>query len=474
MDGVKEILAAASNRTFTLESVIVPDPVMLPGNLSDYSLSKIKDLYAAANQEVLTKYGDEMDVNRFEMLIYFFPTDTNVEPFGMTQGNSVFGLRYKPACVNVGGGNGTSPVAIAHEIGHAFLLYAHAASANPQTGEVLRWAGDPYEMMGYGLNGNLLVPPHLGLIYRYYWGWASDDEITTVTEPGTHQLDLGRALLLPTNKNHLLWLELITQPIWLTSQTDGLLVRIDGANGGVYHATLDMTPATEFQADLHMSPGQSIVFEGRKITFIKSIASQGSPNLSAEIKIEASGPWIVPKIQTSAAQGLAPLTVDLNVFTEGTGHAAQYLWQFSDGSTAEGPAANHTFLQPGQFPVTVTVTDDQGALSLAAVTITVEPSRRLIPFYQQSASSWTGSRSRTTRQTLRTCRIPPVRARRGKRWRGQSLGVWRPDTSLPSSAGKFSDSLPTLRRRGGLSSSRRIRNSAVFSSSAAGRRWTAR
>ena len=169
-----------------------------------------------------------------------------------------------------------------------------------------------------------------------------------------------------------------------------MLVRIDGANGGVYHATLDMTPATEFQADLHMSPGQSIVFEGRKITFVKSIANQGSPTPSAEIKIEASGPWIVPKIQTSAAQGLAPLTVDLNVFTEGTGHAAQYLWQFSDGSTAEGPAANHTFLQPGQFPVTVTVTDDQGAQSLAAVTITVEPSRRLIPFYQQSASSWTG------------------------------------------------------------------------------------
>ncbi|MFB3902616.1 MAG: PKD domain-containing protein [Acidobacteriota bacterium] len=389
MDGTNELFGDLSNHTFSLESTIVPDPVLLPGNVGDYHLSKIKDLYAAANQVVLTKYGSEMDANRFDLLVYFFPTDTNSEPFGMGPWNSVFGLRYKPPCVNLGGGNSTTPIAIAHEIGHAMLLYAHAASMDPATGQVLRWAGDVYDLMGYGLNMSLIVPPHLGLIYRYYWGWTKEGDITPVIEPGTYQLDPDKALLFTTDKNHLLWLELITADLAYKGEAGGLLVRVDGANGGVYHATLDMTPATEFQADLHMKPGQSLVFEGRKITFVRSIPN-GTPTPSAEITIEAAGSRIVPKLQPSATTGLAPLTVQFDTIIGGTGQPAKYEWDFSDGGTAEGPNVSHTFLQPGKYPVKLTVTDDQGAVSLASVVITVEPSRRLIPFYQQSDNSWTG------------------------------------------------------------------------------------
>jgi hypothetical protein len=291
LEGVDRIFAAASNHTFSLESVVVPEPVMLPGDSTDYSLKKVKDLYAVANREVLKKYGSSMDSNSFDVLVYFFPTDTNVEPFGMGRWNSVFGLRYKPAVVNVGGQSNTRPEAIAHEMGHAYLLYGHAASADPKTGEVLKWAGDPYELMGYGLNRNLINPPHLGFAYRYYWGWTSAGEITTVNQPGTHRLDPGKALLLKTSQNTPLWLELITAEQAYADETGGLLVRLDRAGEkGIYHATLDMTPETAFQADLHMKPGQSIVFEGCRITYVKSIPREKSKTPSAEIRIDTMNP----------------------------------------------------------------------------------------------------------------------------------------------------------------------------------------
>jgi PKD repeat protein len=393
MDGVKEIFAVASHHTFSLESVIVPEPVLLPGNYSDYDDMPNLDLYAIANKEVLQKYGSEMDSNRFEVLVYFFPTDTNASPFGQTE-QATYGLRYKPAVANIGLGLMTTPEAIAHEIGHGYFFYGHAASGDPQTGEVLKWAGDPYELMGYGVAPIVIPlrnPSHIGLIYRYYWGWTTEDEITPVTESGTHQLDPGKALLLSTNKNTPLWLELIRAEQAYGNETGYLLVRADRASqNGIYHTTLDMTPGTNFQPDLYMTPGQSITFEGRKITFVKNIADPGSPTPSAEITIEASGSWLTPQIQVNVSAGPAPLAVDFNAFTAGNGEAVQYDWQFGDNGSAEGLATSHTFLQPGQCPVTLTVTDDQGSKATAVVTITVEPSRRLIPFYQQGTDSWTG------------------------------------------------------------------------------------
>ncbi|MFB3906704.1 MAG: family 16 glycoside hydrolase [Acidobacteriota bacterium] len=315
MDGTAAIFDSASNRTFKLETVIVPEPVLLPGDCGDYSLKKIQELYAAANRQVLEKYGSQMDPSTFQALIYFFPTDTNAEPFGMGQWNSRFGFRYKPAVVNLGvGGTPLRPEAVAHEFGHAFLTYGHAASADPKTGEVLRWAGDPYDVMGYGLNRSLHNPSHLGFAYRYYWGWVADGEVTTVTRPGTHRLDPGKALLTVTSRNTPVWLELIKAEQAYAGEAGGVLVRLDRANkGGIYHATLDMTPETSFQADLHMKPGQSIVFEGRRITYVKSIPNPASKTPSAEMRIEAEGTWTVSE-NDSTSTGDKPI-YDARVFT---------------------------------------------------------------------------------------------------------------------------------------------------------------
>ena len=289
MDQVRELFAAASGGRFELESVVLPEPVFLPGEYSDYSITRTQELSAVASQEVLKRNHGQWDPEAFDVLIYFYPTDTNTEPFGMSW-KTTSGSRYTPPVVNLGFGMRIRPETIAHEIGHAFFQFGHATSADPKTGEVIQSTGDPYDLMGYGLNQNLEAPPHMGFTYRYYWGWTSDEEITVVAEPGTARLDPGRALLVPTDKDSLLWLEIITAEQAYKEEAGGLLIRIDKTNQhNIYHRTVDLTPETDFQADMHLAPGQSIVVEGRRITYVESIENENSGPPCAEIRIEGSG-----------------------------------------------------------------------------------------------------------------------------------------------------------------------------------------
>ncbi|MFO7675384.1 MAG: PKD domain-containing protein [bacterium] len=53
------------------------------------------------------------------------------------------------------------------------------------------------------------------------------------------------------------------------------------------------------------------------------------------------------------------------------GTIAGYRWDFGDGGEAEGVAVNHAYAEPGEFIVTLTVTDDGGRAATAVRTIAV-------------------------------------------------------------------------------------------------------
>lgn len=52
----------------------------------------------------------------------------------------------------------------------------------------------------------------------------------------------------------------------------------------------------------------------------------------------------------------------------------EYRWSFSDGGSATGPNATHTFTSPGSQKATLTVTDDEGGTSTAVVSVNVNAS----------------------------------------------------------------------------------------------------
>lgn len=288
MEQVRQTFVGLSHGAFVLESVILESPLVLPGEYTQYSVSRTKELSDAASEAILKTYRGTVDPSTFDILIYFYPTDTNAAPFDMTW-KRTSGSRYTPAVLNIGFGMRTRSETIVHEIGHALLLFGHAGSADPKTGETLEPTGDPYELMGYGWNRNLYNPTDLGMVYRYYWGWADKDDIQVVLEPDTVRLEPGKALLVMTGKGTLLWLEIIRAEQAYAGETGGLLVRIDKSTPrNIAHMTLDMTPDTTFSADLHLDPGRSVDFEGRHITYLRRIEEEHGVTPAAEIRISNS------------------------------------------------------------------------------------------------------------------------------------------------------------------------------------------
>ncbi len=70
--------------------------------------------------------------------------------------------------------------------------------------------------------------------------------------------------------------------------------------------------------------------------------------------------------------GTAPLTVAFSANgTDADGDPLAYSWDFDDGATSLRQSPDHTYLQPGTYMATVTVTDPEGATGTAAVEVIV-------------------------------------------------------------------------------------------------------
>lgn len=83
--------------------------------------------------------------------------------------------------------------------------------------------------------------------------------------------------------------------------------------------------------------------------------------------------WPVAVASASSSGGDIPLTVNFSSTgsTDPGGSVAGYLWDFGDGSTSTDANPAHTFTTPGNYVVTVTVTDNQGAKSVNTVPVAV-------------------------------------------------------------------------------------------------------
>lgn len=84
----------------------------------------------------------------------------------------------------------------------------------------------------------------------------------------------------------------------------------------------------------------------------------------------AAGEPLRPEARIEAApnEGVPPLAVTFQAMTDAT----RAEWDFGDGAKATGRAANHTFTQPGFHPVTLKVTDQNGASAVAYTEIVAD------------------------------------------------------------------------------------------------------
>jgi PKD repeat protein len=104
-----------------------------------------------------------------------------------------------------------------------------------------------------------------------------------------------------------------------------------------------------------------------------------------------------PSVEAAAdpVSGGAPLRVRFSAQASDDEPAGQltYLWDFDDGgASAFGRNAQHTYLEPGTYTATVTVTDGQSAFDTAEVEITVEnPPGNAAPVVRAAADPRSGT-----------------------------------------------------------------------------------
>jgi len=82
---------------------------------------------------------------------------------------------------------------------------------------------------------------------------------------------------------------------------------------------------------------------------------------------------------------------DGSTSSDADGSIATYAWSFGDGSTGTGAIANHTYSSSGNYTATLTVTDNNGAVSSTSVAITVNPPANQPPVARIAATPLSGA-----------------------------------------------------------------------------------
>ncbi len=98
--------------------------------------------------------------------------------------------------------------------------------------------------------------------------------------------------------------------------------------------------------------------------------------ISEPLPVQNQAP--VAEANADIYSGKAPLVVSFDSLAsaDSDGTIATYFWDFMDGSSSTEANPVHEFTVPGKYPVTLTVTDDQGMQASSSIKITVRKGKR--------------------------------------------------------------------------------------------------
>ena len=165
-----------------------------------------------------------------------------------------------------------------------------------------------------------------------------------------------------------------------SSDDDGSVVRYDWSFGD------GATAAGATATHAYGQPGSYSV--------TLTVTDDDGASASASTTVVAVAPNRAPTAAvTMSCVGLS-CVFDGRGSTDTDGTVVRHEWRFGDGATATGATVGHTYAQPGTYSVTLTVTDDDGAVAEASATVativlTATPSKA--KGLQRVTLAWSGS-----------------------------------------------------------------------------------
>ena len=151
-------------------------------------------------------------------------------------------------------------------------------------------------------------------------------------------------------------------------------------------------------SSLNQSPRHTYMQPGTYTATVTATDPQGKTGTDT-VQVTVTPRGNQPPVVEAAADpvsGDAPLQVRFTAQAtdpDGPQNQLTYLWDFDDGgANAFGRNAQHTYMEPGIYTATVTVTDGQGAFDTAEVEITVNnPPDNLAPTVEAAANPRSGT-----------------------------------------------------------------------------------
>lgn len=102
------------------------------------------------------------------------------------------------------------------------------------------------------------------------------------------------------------------------------------------------------------------------------VVASASGDANATVLVQVSTDSLTDAISATPLAGTAPLTVQFQALPSGgTGTYTSFLWQFGDGDNGSGADLAYTFVRPGDFNVSLNVTDSAGTSARAYAVIHV-------------------------------------------------------------------------------------------------------
>ncbi|MEA3337615.1 MAG: PKD domain-containing protein [Chloroflexota bacterium] len=221
----------------------------------------------------------------------------------------------------------------------------------------------------------------LSLVFNLGFGFLGDDNAETVPTATPAPTNAPTATPVPTPEPDDPPIAVINGP---TQAVVGQELVFDGS------ASTGSSPLVDFVWQFGDGTGaRGVVVNhsySRAGTYIITLTVTDQQGLSgsARVQIEIRDPEPTPEGPTAVIMAPSQAEVGERVTFDGKGSTSGnaivgYTWDFGDGASGNGAVVDHTYSQPGEFSVTLMVTDSAGLSDTARAQITIEQTAQTPP-----------------------------------------------------------------------------------------------